>query len=102
MNMIKKGKDAIRKVTTVFRNQTSIKRLYGNIFKESGYSKVYLASWNNGLYFGTMKGWINEVEKYNDDFIWKLIYEEAPNNVREFGLQFLSLYDNKKKIGWFI
>uniref|UniRef100_U9SPT8 Uncharacterized protein n=1 Tax=Rhizophagus irregularis (strain DAOM 181602 / DAOM 197198 / MUCL 43194) TaxID=747089 RepID=U9SPT8_RHIID len=46
-----------------------------------------------------MKGWINEVEKHNDDFIWKLIYEEAPNNVREFGLQFLSLYDNKKKIG---
>ncbi|CAB5357053.1 unnamed protein product [Rhizophagus irregularis] len=49
-----------------------------------------------------MKGWMNEVEKYNDDFIWKLTNEEAPNNVREFGLQFLSLSDNKKKIGWFI
>ncbi|CAG8536818.1 6857_t:CDS:2, partial [Rhizophagus irregularis] len=65
--------------------------------EEGGYSKVYLASWNNGLYFGTMKGWINEVEKHNDDFIWKLIYDEAPNNVREFGLQSLSLPDNKKK-----
>ncbi|CAG8708372.1 23092_t:CDS:2, partial [Rhizophagus irregularis] len=42
-------------------------------FKEGGYSNVYLASWNNGLYF------------------------EAPNNVREFGLQSLSLSDNKKK-----
>ncbi|PKY41705.1 kinase-like protein [Rhizophagus irregularis] len=67
------------------------------LLEEGGYSKVYLASWNNGLYFGTMKGWINEVEKHNDDFIWKLIYDEAPNNVREFGLQSLSLPDNKKK-----
>ncbi|PKC57284.1 hypothetical protein RhiirA1_541680 [Rhizophagus irregularis] len=33
------------------------------LLEKGGYSKVYLASWNNGLYF------------------------EAPNNVREFGLQ---------------
>jgi hypothetical protein len=67
------------------------------LLEEGGYSKVYLASWNNGLYFGTLKGWINEVEKHNDDFIWKLIYEEAPNSVREFGIQSLTLSDHKKK-----
>ncbi|PKC54097.1 hypothetical protein RhiirA1_477974 [Rhizophagus irregularis] len=61
------------------------------LLEEGGF---YLASWNDGLYFGTMKGWINKVEKHNGDFIWK---EEDPNNVREFGLQSLSLSDNKKK-----
>ncbi|GET57358.1 kinase-like domain-containing protein [Rhizophagus irregularis DAOM 181602=DAOM 197198] len=30
------------------------------LLEEGGYSKVYLAFWNNGLYFGTMKGWINK------------------------------------------
>ncbi|PKK62005.1 hypothetical protein RhiirC2_791009 [Rhizophagus irregularis] len=43
------------------------------------------------------EAWVG-VEKHNDDFIWKLIYEEAPNNVREFGLQSLSLSDNKKNL----
>jgi hypothetical protein len=60
------------------------------LLEEGGFSKVYFASWNNGPYFGTMKGWINEVEKHHDDFIWKLIYEEAPSYVREFGVQALS------------
>ncbi|CAI2169941.1 16883_t:CDS:10 [Funneliformis geosporum] len=71
-----------------------------------GYSKVYLASWNNGPYFGTMKGWMNEMEKHHDEFIWKLVYEEAPSYVREFGVQ--KIQDNtqnlssikKKSDGW--
>jgi len=48
---------------------------------------------------GTIKGWINEVEKHHDDFIWKLIYEEAPDNVREFGVQTLSTNIKKKSEG---
>ncbi|CAG8680106.1 252_t:CDS:2, partial [Funneliformis mosseae] len=34
-----------------------------------------------------MKGWMNEMEKHHDDFIWKLVYEEAPSYVREFGVK---------------
>ena len=69
------------------------------LLEEGGFSKVFFASWNNGLNFGTIKGWINEVEKHHDDFIWKLIYEEAPDNVREFGVQTLSTNIKKKSEG---
>ncbi|CAI2170289.1 2112_t:CDS:2 [Funneliformis geosporum] len=51
-------------------------------------------------------GWMNEMEKHHDEFIWKLVYEEAPSYVREFGVQ--KIQDNtqnlssikKKSDGW--
>ncbi|CAG8721814.1 5845_t:CDS:2 [Rhizophagus irregularis] len=55
--------------------------------EEGGYSKVYLASWNDGLYFGTMKVWINE----------KLVMQYASGGdlLRQY------LQDNFVEIDWY-
>ncbi|CAG8452390.1 18284_t:CDS:2 [Acaulospora morrowiae] len=57
-----------------------------SLIGEGGFSRVYRATWNQNILYGTLKWWVGEMEKQNFDKIYKIIYEEASDSVKQHGV----------------